>query len=446
MAPKAAPPAKALPSILVHEDTFTRGKKFIDAKIAPRPCKGDLIVDDLSIPPQFHSLPELKPLKWFKQGKELLEDDDETVEPSRLSHSASDAQLKPRARKEVLDVTKSFKAQLKNAEKRKMMFMKQSGKIQIKVDKRNALLDKIRQMDQSMNDELRSCRRYVAEVRLFDPVYMYESKFGKRAPRKEVLLMAERSEQMGAYGNEVIDELKKFMEQVIVNCSSFDIGTFNEEVVLYSPKYESPQDPKKGMPQAIKWLSKNFNGKAMEELPPPNWLAMLESAFKLGEPSAIYLACFNAPENTEEILEFMEGKGVPIHCVCFDADIDGSNKEFFSTLSGENGSMIIDTSQRDMMKCDQMMQSVKTMKKQLDKLLKQLDKNEDVQPKLDASNEVLAEQDAILQFVSNDLEVVEAALAKEDLPRDEEGNLILPDALAVLAPVAESEGENADAQ
>lgn len=285
----------------------------MEAKIAPRASKGDLTNEDLSVPPHYHSLPELKPLKWFKQGQTLVEGDDESVEPPRLSHSASDSSLNPRARKEVMDVNKSLKAQLKNAEKRKAMFEKQSGKIQVKVDKRNALLDKIRALDQAMNDELRECRRYVADTRLFDPAYMYESKFGKKAPRKNVLLMAEKSERIGAYCNEVLDEMKKFMEQVIVNCATFNLGLFNEEVELFHTTYTSPPDAKKGIPQAIKWLSKGFNEKAMAELPPSNWIAMLEKALELGDPSAVYIACFNAPENTEAVLDFLEGKGVPVH-------------------------------------------------------------------------------------------------------------------------------------
>jgi len=51
---------------------------------------------------------------------------------------------------------------------------------------------------------------------------------------------------------------------------------------------------------------------------------------------------------------------------------------------------------------------------------------EDMQPNLDKTNDLVEEQMAILEFVKNDLEICEAALAGADLQRDEEGNLILP--------------------
>lgn len=425
MPPKAAAP-KAIPNILVHEDVFNRGKKYADAKIAPSASKGDLRQEDLSIPPHFHSLPEFKPLKWYKQGKCLLEGDDESIEPPKLGHSLSDPCLHPRARKEVLDVCKGLKAQSKNAEKRKVMFEKQNSKISAKVEKRDVLVEKIKEMDLSMNDELRECRRYVAEVRLFDPVYMYESKFGKKAPRKDVLLVAEKCDAIAAYFNEVLDELKKFMEQVVVNCATFNICTFNTTVEPFHTTFVSPEDAKKGMPQAVKWLVKNYNGKTMAELPSANWKVMFEKVFEMGEPSAIYLACFNAPEQVDEIHQFLDGKGVPVHCVCFDADITDEQKIFFKELSGESGTLAVDTSQRDMQMCDEMMQSVKSKKKQLEKLEKQLEKMEDLKPQLEEGETLLAEQDAILQFITNDIEICETAIAGEDLARDEEGNLILP--------------------
>jgi len=159
----------------------------------------------------------------------------------------------------------------------------------------------------------------------------------------------------------------------------------------------------------------------------PNWVQMLETVMGLGDPSAIYLACLHAPpeEQCAQILEFMEGKGVPVHCVCFDPETDVT-EQFYMDLCGEMGILAVDTSRRDMTKVDTMMQSVKTKKKALEKLLKQLEKMEDVRPKWEMTNEILDEQLAILDFVKNDLEVCEGALAGNDLQRDDEGNLILP--------------------
>lgn len=442
MAPKAAP--KALANILVHEDAIQRGKRYLEAKIVPRASKGELTLEDLSIPPHFLADPVLKPVAYFTKKKKTKttegeEEESEVLDeqhiedippPSRLGHSASDSNLRAMVRKEVADVTKTLKAQVKNAEKRKFMFEKQTSKIQTKVDKRNVLLDKIRQMDQSMNDELRSCRRYAVDTHLFDPVYMYGSKFGTKAPRKQVLILAEKSEAMGQYVDEALDEMKKFLDQVIVNCSSFNIGVFDAAATLFSPTFVDPADPKKGLAAAMKWLPKNYTAKGMVELPRPNWNDMLGPIMETGcTPSAIYMACFNAPENTDAVLEFMEGKGVPIHCVCFDVEAetnDATMHAFFNAIGGEEGKMTIDTSQRDMKCVDQMMQSVKGKKKQLEKLLKQLEKMEDAEPSLVCSQELMEEQRCILEFVKNDLEVCEAALAGEDLPRDEEGNLILP--------------------
>lgn len=444
MAPKAAPKAPA--NILVHEDAILRGKRYIEAKIAPRPSKGELSLEDLSIPPQFLADPMLKPIVYFSKRKtESTADETESEDgieliddippPSRLGLSASDTNLRAMARKDVTDVTKVLKAQVKNAEKRKGMFEKQTSKIQAKVDKRNVLLDKIRQMDQSMNDELRSCRRYVVDTKLFDPIYMYGSKFGTKAPRKEVLILAEKSDKMSQYADEAIDEIRKFMEQVIVNCSSFNVGVFDQAATLFCPNFMDPEDPKKGLPAAVKWVPKNYSAKTMVELDPPNWVGMLTQVMENNPPSAIYLACSTAPENKDEVLEFMAGKGTSIHCVCFDAEIDiEEHKPFFTALGGEEGGLVVDTSQKDMKCVDEMMQSVKSKKKQLEKLLKQLEKMDDSEPSLILSQELIEEQEAILNFVKNDLEVCESALAGEDLQRDEEGNLILPPGTPVPSP------------
>ena len=39
---------------MVPEDVLVRGKKYVESKIAPRQSKGELNIEDLSIPPQVH--------------------------------------------------------------------------------------------------------------------------------------------------------------------------------------------------------------------------------------------------------------------------------------------------------------------------------------------------------------------------------------------------------
>ena len=58
----------------------------------------------------------------------------------------------------------------------------------------------------------------------------------------------------------------------------------------------SPDDPKKGLADAIKWVTKQLSVKACAGKDwPPNWVNMITKAKSIGVPEQIYVACSRAP-------------------------------------------------------------------------------------------------------------------------------------------------------
>lgn len=437
------PPKKAVSNgpILVHEDVFLRGRKFIEAKIAPAPPKGELTLQELCIPPIFHTLPELKSCVQFWSQQALVRlQDPKTVEPSRLSRTQSDKNLAPRPRKEMIEVTKYYAKQVKAAEKRTVQFLKQLEKTETKQQKRELQIQKVQDMEKSMGDELMECRKYAKRYELFEPKYMNHSKFGEKCPKKNVWIVAEASDLMSPFLGNVIEEIVKLVQTSLEeNCNCFNLGIFGSDSWLqWCPTYQNPKDPKKGAADSLKWLNKNLTVKTCAgNAWPPKWVQMFESCFLEGmanpkmEPSCVFVACSKPPDDKTAVYDVMQGKGVPIQTIAFDDSMeeDEECKKFFETLAGPKGGMLVDTSMRDLQKVDKMLTSVKTKKKQVEKLQAQLAKMEDCSGLVAEHKKLLVEQISMEALIRNDLAVAEADVKGGDLQRDPDGNVVLPDSV-----------------
>lgn len=425
--------------ILVHEDVYLRGRKFFDQKIVAPPAKGELTSQELCIPPSVHADPVLKPaIHFYSQQAILRLKDDKKSEPSRLTRSQSDSNLAPRPRKEMIDLGKYYKQQVKGAEKRTVQFLKQLEKSEAKQAKRDMQMEKITDLETQIKDQLKEVREYSKKYELFAEKYITGSKFGDKCPGKNVWIIAETSEITGPYVNNMIDEITKFVQTCITNsCESFNMAMFGGDTwVTWSPSYLDPNDAKKGAADSIKWITKTLTTKKCAETAfPPNWVEMFEKCFAEGftnpklEPSSIYVACSRPPQDDESLVEAMKGKSVPIHCVAFDEELEGDDdvKKFFESLCGEKSTFQVDTSQRDLNFVDKSLTEIKTKKKNLDKLNNQLSKMEDLTDTVKEHEKLLANQISLENFLRNEVDVCEADSKNEDLQRDTRGNLVLPD-------------------
>merc|ERR1719253_2465784 len=100
----------------------------------------------------------------------------------------------------------------------------------------------------------------------------------------------------------------------------------------------------------------------------------------------------------------MSGAPIPVNVVTYDpeVDADANATAFFKQFAGE-GDFMVDTTKMDMDFVDKILAAVKTKKKQLEKLHKQLDKVEDVSGNLETNRKILQAQIA-LEDVSGNLE------------------------------------------
>merc|ERR1711964_153869 len=120
-----------------------------------------------------------------------------------------------------------------------------------------------------------------------------------------------------------------------------------------------------------------------------------------------------------------------IRVVCFDPETEGDEgvAAFFKKLGGEesmHSSFMVDTSQEDCMGMDKYLKSVAAKRKQLDKLRKKLEKMEDLSEKVSTDRKLLRSQQSLERLLTNDFEVIDAAMKSPDIPRDNQGNLVLP--------------------
>lgn len=423
----------------IPEDAFQRMKKHQELKVAPKPPKGELTSEEWCIAPGFHSEPLFKTcIHYWQQTAIVKYTESKTLQaPSRIKTIESNENMKNHTRKEVQDLFKYTKGQVKQANKRTAQFLKQMEKKEGKELKRETLLKQIAEMDTMMNDELRESRRFVESRKLFSPEFMQGSKFGDKAPRKNALFVIELSDKQAAYIDETKDEITKFMNNVISEgeCETINLALFSGGGVnMWCPQFQSKSDPKKGLADSLKWLNKNFNAKtAAGQAFPPDWAGMLNkfTAEGMQPPWRIFLCCSRSPDSSgpgvreliKELREKMDSPAknepvLPINVIAFDPSIenDENEKAFFDDIAGEHGSFLNDTSQDDLAGLDRMLKSVQVRKKQLDKLNKKLDKMEDLSEKVTADREMLQMQIALEQMLTNDFQIIQWALENEATP------------------------------
>eukprot|EP00747_Dinoflagellata_sp_TGD_P164601 gnl/TRDRNA2_/TRDRNA2_184752_c0_seq1.p1 gnl/TRDRNA2_/TRDRNA2_184752_c0~~gnl/TRDRNA2_/TRDRNA2_184752_c0_seq1.p1 ORF type:complete len:448 (-),score=127.91 gnl/TRDRNA2_/TRDRNA2_184752_c0_seq1:113-1456(-) len=426
---------------LIPEDTFVRAKKLFDGKIAPKAPKGELTQEEWCVPPAVHTMPEFKQIIQYWQQCAIVKykEEKDLKVPSRMKLIDNDEKTvkKPHPRKEIQDLLKYLKSQVKQATKRTGQFLKQLEKKEAKEMKREALLKQIADVDSSMNEELRSARKFTDNQMLFDKRYMIGSKLGDSAPRKNVLIATELSDKIAVNADEAKTEIVNFLNQVIAEgeCDTINLTTFSaSNVTTWCPQFQPKTDPKKGLPDALKWLNKNLSAKTCGSQPfPPDFCQMLTKFTGEGAtaPWRIYLCCSRSPEDQQAaVLEMVNNlrntldppaKGLPvlpINIVAFDKDIVGDTKEaeFFNELAGPNGSFMIDTSAEDLVALDKMLKAVQVKKKQLDKLNKKLDKMEDLSERVAEDRKLLQVQIALQRMLEEDYQVCDWALKNEAAP------------------------------
>ncbi|CAE8623144.1 unnamed protein product, partial [Polarella glacialis] len=362
--------------------------------------------------------------------------------PSRMKvlTDPSKCEKKPHPRKEIQDLFKYLKSYVKQATKRTGQFLKQLEKKETKEMKRETLLKQIKDVDDQMNEELRNSRKYVERQELFNKKYMVGSKLGEQGPRKNALFLIEQSDLQAQWVDETKDEIIKFINGVIEpETETLNIAMFSSSgVQSWCPQFQQKTDPKKGLPDALKWLNKNFSAKSCQSQSfPPDWMSALNKFTSEGQvmPWRIYVCCSRSPEGpNKDIAEFLAdlrastdspAKGepvLPINIVAFDPSTVGNDEEkmFFTDLAGPSGSFMIDTSNEDLVALDKMLKAVQVKRKQLDKLNKKLDKMEDLSERVTEDRSLLQMQIALMRMLENDLELSDWALKNEEqLPEPE---------------------------
>lgn len=442
MAPK---PKKKDPNAptLIPEDTYNRTRKLIDLKVAMKPPKGELTPEEYCIPPNFHTMPEFKEtIKFWQQCAVVQYSERDMKVPSRPSCVADHTKCPKTSRpaKEIKELFKFLKSLNKQATKRTGQYLKQLEKKEAKEFKRQNLLNQIQGIEEQMNEELRSSRKFVDRQELFSQKYMYGSKLGEKAPRKNALILIEQSDAQAGWVDETKDEIIKFINGVLEpECESLNLALFSGSAVTpWCPQFQSKTDPKKGLADALKWLNKQVSAKNCNSQSfPPDWQAMLSKFTGEGQmlPWRIFICCSRSPEGgKQEIIDLVTNlrassdspaKGeptLPINIVAFDPNIvgDDQEKDFFTQVAGPDGSFLIDTSAEDLVALDKMLKAVQVKKKQLDKLNKKLDKMEDLSEKVAEDRELLKMQIALNTMITNEMEICDWAMKNEEQPPEPE--------------------------
>jgi hypothetical protein len=450
MAPKAAPPPIGGPQVYVDKDAFIRAEKIKEAGLKPGKPKGDLTVEDLSHPPSLMaSCPEFKAAQNYWANEWVVKFSDrnahqwpadmlsDTLQETRndllekapakaLTKSASDPTLERKSKKEVQDMLKFMKGQVKQAEKTKKAFLKQVEKCEKKEDKRVTLIKQIKTVKEAIDDDLSNADEYARKNKLFALKYLFGSKLGADAPTTNVLIVIEISDKIAPYMENIKNDILAFFATVIEKTvESFNLIFFSSAgIVSYMPTF-TPTVPegkvKKGAADCQKWLQKQFTPKAGANAPwPPDWLQMVEWLTKDEEnmPSSIYLACSKVPmpnrDPLNRINDFRALKGItlPTTVVSYEPEVEGdfNQEEFFREFVGPDGSFEVDSSKAGMEMVDKTLADVKKKKKQFDKFNKKLDKMEDMSDKLTDFKGLLYQQISIENLVRNDWMLHEKAL------------------------------------
>lgn len=422
----------------VAEDSFIRGKKLMELKIqlkTPKPGQ-PFTNEEWCIPPAFHSMQEFKQIIHYWQNCAVVHYSERDMKvPSRVKEFEDDSKVlkKPHTRKEITELFKFLKKFVKQSNKRTGQFLKQMEKKEAKETKRENLVKQITDVNLQMNDELRASRKFVDRQQLFEKQFMVGSKLGEHGPRKDALVVIEQSDKQSAWVDETKDEVIKLLNEVInVECETFNLAVFSANgQATWTPQFQSKNDPKKGLPDAIKWLGKNVSAKTCGAQPfPPDWPAMLNKFCADGskQPWRIFLCCSRPPENSDAVLGTVRqlreslqppAKGepiLPINVVAFDPTVvgDQTQKAFFDELAGPDGKSAVDTSAEDLLALDKMLKAVQLKKKQLDKLNKKLDKMEDLSEQVAENRSLFQMQIALQRMLESDLEICDFALKVEE--------------------------------
>lgn len=148
----------------------------------------------------------------------------------------------------------------------------------------------------------------------------------------------------------------------------------------------------------------------------PHALALRDESL----PTSIHIVCSKAPSTLQRVSSYLREvreqhkKPIPITIVSFDPDVDkdSNQRNLFKELVGDNGEVLVDTTKIDMDYVDKILIGVKSKKKQLEKLQKQLDKIDDVSAALVTNRKILQVQCSLESLVGNDLELLEAVMKK----------------------------------
>jgi len=294
--------------------------------------------------------------------------------------------------------------------------------------------EKIKDIETEIDDDLRRADVYAKKRKLFATKYVYGSKLGQQCADQNVAVVAEVTDRMSEWMEEAKDDVSKFFNVIEKNSETFNMFLLGESIVPYKQGYQQTHS-KTGAADCQKWFQKNFTPKTASGSPwPPDWVGLMHSL--CGDeslPTSIHIVCSKAPSTLQRVSTYLSEvreqhkKPIPVTIVSFDPDVDKdvNQRNLFKELVGDNGEVLVDTTKIDMDYVDKILIGVKSKKKQLEKLQKQLDKIDDVSAALVTNRKILQVQCSLEALVRNDLELLEAGMKKP-----------APDLNAVVPPAA----------
>jgi hypothetical protein len=446
MPPKKGGPAGAA-EVFIYDDCFTRAMKIKEANLKPGKPKGDLTEEDMSLPPTVKSMPDFRaPVAYFNNASTVKFNERDNFKwptdakvVATLGKSASDTELVRKNKKEVQDVLKFMKGQVKLAEKTKKAFFKQVQKVEKKNDKRKDMMKKISDTETEIDGYLRTAADFSRDNRLFALQYLYGSKLGgdkAPPPSERVAIVIEKSDKMAPYVDNAKDDVMKFFTAVEKNGQEATFNTFffsSAGITPYKPTYLPCVAPpgtkgpaaRAGSMDCIKFLTKQCNPKAFQATPwPPDWLALIEALCPAAEegkpppeyPAHLYVVCSKVPIPSQSTLDRVaeiraSGVALPVTLISYDPEVKGdfTQESWFKNFVGPDGHWELDTSKEQMEFIDKKLADVKKKKKQLDKFQKKLDKMEDLTEQLENFRGLLHQQDALESLARNDFALVDLA-------------------------------------
>jgi hypothetical protein len=414
----------AVQDVMVYEDVYMRAKKFAEVKPVAQKPKGDITLEDLSLPIPFQQLPEIRPAVQYWQNACTVKYQQRGLlawPTNAKEEASSENEEQRRPKKEIQDFIKVMKSIVKQAEKVKNACFKQYEKSETKNEKRQGIQEKIKDIETEINDDLRRADTYAKKRKLFATKYVYGSKLGQTCQDQNVAVVAEVSDRMSEWMEEAKEDVSKFFNVFEKNSVTFNMFLLGESIVPYKQGYQQTQS-KTGAADCQKWFAKNFTPKTASGSPwPPDWVGLMHTL--CGDeslPTSIHIVCSKAPSTLQRVSTYLSEvreqhrREIPITIVSFDPDVDkdANQRSLFKDLVGERGEVLVDTTKIDMDYVDKILIGVKSKKKQLEKLQKQLDKIEDVSAALATNRKILQVQCSLEALVRNDLELLEGGMKK----------------------------------